>query len=282
MPDPVVPPVVPPAPAPLWHAGVDPTLVAHWQLKGYDMTDPVKVATAASKGHIEAEKFIGVPAAELLRMPKPTDEAGTKAFWQRLGVPADVKEYDFTGVKDAEGKPLVSDALADDLRGAFAKAYVPKEAAAQIAKAVVEHNAKITAAANVEMQAKIDTERGELQKNWGKNWDANLFIAKQAAQKLGFTAEAVDALQKIGGYKATMEALHKVGTAIGEDKFVWNNSGPVPGVLTVDQAKAKKAELMRDTAWTDRYMKGGAPEAREMLALNTIIVGDDTDDSRRR
>ena len=37
-------------------------------------------------------------------------------------------------------------------------------------------------------------------------------------------------------------------------------------------ASARKAELMSDRAWADRYIKGGAPEREEMAALNAKIA----------
>ena len=45
----------------------------------------------------EAEKLIGAPASQLLRLPADPskDMDGMKAVWQRLGAPSDAKEYDF-------------------------------------------------------------------------------------------------------------------------------------------------------------------------------------------
>jgi hypothetical protein len=37
---------------------------------------------------------------------------------------------------------------------------------------------------------------------------------------------------------------------------------------------ARKAELMADPGWVDRYLKGGPTEKREMTMLNTMIDGD--------
>ncbi len=42
--------------------------------------------------------------------------------------------------------------------------------------------------------------------------------------------------------------------------------------MTKDQAVARKADLMKDTAWTQRYLAGGVPEGREMEALTRLIV----------
>ena len=105
------------------------------------------------------------------------------------------------------------------------------------------------------------------------------FVAKQAAAKLGVTPEQVAALEQTVGYAKVMEMFRDIGTKIGEAKFV-SSTGPTGGIMTREQAVAKRAELMGDTNWAKRYLDGGAPEAREMNALLVLIAGDDTERSR--
>ena len=92
--DPVVTPTPTPTPDPAaggsWYSGkVDQETVGHWQNRGWDVSDPVKVSTAATKAWRDAEAAAqalhGVPAERLLRLPQPGDEAATRAFHQRPG-----------------------------------------------------------------------------------------------------------------------------------------------------------------------------------------------------
>ena len=48
----------------------------------------------------------------------------------------------------------------------------------------------------------------------------------------------------------------------------------VTGSMRPADAIARKAELMADAAWADRYLKGGQTEAREMTRINTMIDGE--------
>lgn len=268
---PIVPPIVPPAPA--WYEGkVDAETLGTWKNKGYDVTDPVKVATELTKWGINAEKLIGAPPDQIIRLPKAGDEAGTKAMWQKLGVPADAKDYDFTSVKNAAGEAM-PDKLADAIRATAAATYITKDAAARVATAVMKHNDDTAAEAAAVATAALQVERDALKKDWGVNEAANKFIAQQAALKLGLKPNVIEAIEKASGYKDTMNALLKLGQGLGELKVVQDPANPNPGVMSRDQAIAKRAELQRDPDWSKRYLAGGAPETREMIALNTIISG---------
>lgn len=259
-----------------WHQGIAPEITGLWQNKGYDINDPVKVATELTKAYTEAEKFIGAPAAKVLRIADPTDEAGFRAMWQRLGAPSDAKEYDLGAAfaPDKDGKP-VNEALGNTLRAAFAQVNVPKHMAAAIAGAIAKYNSDQTQESMAAQTAAIETERAELRKNWGQNFDANMLVAKNAAQRLGIKPEVAAALEKLDGvgYGAVMEMFRDLGSRLQEDKFITapNAGGGSGGIMSKDQATARKQELMRDDAWRDRYLNGGAAEIREMTSLNTIL-----------
>jgi hypothetical protein len=121
-----------------WHNGVDPDTLGWWQNKGYDITDPVKFAGGITKQYRELEKNIGVPPDRIIRLPeKPDDLAGWNGVYSRLGVPADAKDYDFTGIKRADNTD-VPPALADSLRAAMLAARVPKDRGPDVVKAVIK------------------------------------------------------------------------------------------------------------------------------------------------
>lgn len=274
----------PPPPPATWYEGktADAEIIGHIQTKGWDKKPVHEAALEAIKAHRDAEKYIGAPANQIIRLPTdPKDEAGWKGVWQRLGAPADAKDYDFTGIKTAAGTDIGED-VQGFVRAQAAALNMPKDNAKALAAALVKFtDDKITADA-AERTAQIDVQRAELKKNWGPNWDANLLTAKNAAAALGVSPETVAALEGMAGvgYAKVMEMFRTIGSKIGEDKFVTNPGGG-PGVMTREQAIAKKAELMNDSVWTERYLKGDNAAVREMTALNTLIVGDDTEPSRR-
>ncbi len=266
-----------PAPAPAaWHAGVEADVLGTWQNKGYDLSDPKNVAIQATKAYREAQKFVGVPETQLLRLPKDAaDEAGWKSVWTRLGAPSDPKEYDFAPVKHADGSAPAA-GLIDTLRTTAANLHLPKDRAAELAAAVVKHLDDARAEQEGARTAKLTEEKGVLAKSWGQNAAANKFIASQAAAALGVKPDDIAALEGVVGYARVMELFRQIGTKIGEDKFIsTDRPGGNNQPMTREGAQARRTELMRDTAWVTRYRSGDTQAMKEMMGLNILISGDD-------
>lgn len=258
-----------------WYDGkiTDSEVIGHIQNRGWHNKPLEEVAIAAIQSHREAEKHLGVPADRLIRLPANLgDQEAMKPVWQKLGAPADPKEYDFSTVKNAKGEDIAQP-LADVIRSTAAANNLPKTAAAALAAAVVKHQDGIEAEAAANKTAAVQKEKETLAKEWGPNATAHREIAKAGARKLGFTPEQVDALEGVVGYAGIMKALHQVGVISGEAKpyGLDNNNNNQPGLLTYDQAVARKAELMADQEWSKRYLAGGSAEGREMTALIQII-----------
>lgn len=254
-----------------WHAGIDAEILGHWQNKGWKVDDPKEIALNATRQAREAEKHFGVPADQLLKMPKadakPED---LKAFWGRLGA-ADAKDYDFSTVK-FNGEPL-QDALVSTMRDAMAQAYVPKDRAPAIVAAVVKYLENTDKAAADIATAKLVEEKAKLDKNWGVNKDFNHLKAMEGARRLGITPEAVKALEGQIGYAAVMEAMRKIGAGTSEDTFVERGTTGTGTPTTREGAQARLNELMADPAWGKRLTAGDAAATNEWRALLTQIDG---------
>lgn len=257
-----------------WYDGVDAETIGHWDNKGWKKDDAKEIALAATKQAREAEKHFGVPADQLLKMPKadakPED---IKAFWGKLGAPGDAKEYDFSTVKlNGAALPESIDAA---LRASLAQAFVPKDKATGIAAGVAKALESAKTSEDTLHAGKIAEEKALLEKNWGTGakFEANRIMAEEGARRLGIAPDAVKALEGTIGYAGVMEAMRKIGTATSEDTFIERGAtgGGIPH--TREGAVSRKAELMADTAWAGRYLKGGVAEAREMNALNQMIDG---------
>jgi len=271
----------PSPPAGAWHADVPAEILGKWQNKSYDLSDPKKVAIEATRAYMSAESLVGLPSDQLIRLPKTATEPGWDKVWQRLGAPADPKDYDFSGIKGKDGKELAT-AFVDTMRATAATLHLPKDAAAQIAKSVVEYNEKSQASELTEKQAKLTEQKAALQTEWGKNYDALLYRAKEAAGALGATKEQIDALQEVIGYDKVMNMFAKIATTIGEDKFVGGGPRENDGVMTKAQATEQLTALKKDKAWAARLLAGDIDAQRQSKALSTIIAGDDTEFSRQR
>lgn len=254
-----------------WTAGLDAELLGHAQNRGWHDKSADAVAREALKAHREAETLIGLPADRVLKLPKDaSDEAGWKAVYARLGTPADPKEYDFSAVKFKDGSELTP-AFVDHIRNVAATSHLSKEAAVEVAKGVVAYLDSSSEGETAEKTARLAEEKAKLATEWGANLDANKYVATQTALKLGVKPEEVASLENLIGYARTMELFRSIGQKIGEDSFI-TNGGPNPGVMTREQAIARKAELLRDEAWAKRYTAGDATANRELQALLAIIV----------
>lgn len=268
--DPIIP-----DPGKPWFDGkvTDAEVIGHIQTKGWDKKTADEVAIEAIIAHRAAEKLIGAPATEMVRIPKAdAAEADMKAFWQKLDAGAEAKDYDLSTIKRADGSAL-DEKLTSTIQAAAVANLVPKAKVLGFAAAIVKHLDGETAEKLAVDTAALAADKAKLDASWGVNKEVNLFVAKQAAAKLGIAPEAIAALEGQIGYAAVMEMMRTIGTKIGEDRFV-SNPGPGGGsntVMSKEQAVSRLAELKADKAYVGRYMAGGAAEKREMEALNLLI-----------
>lgn len=262
-----------------WWSGLDDETKGYVQNKGLS-TKPINEAfTAVSKFHREAERMIGAPAGELVRLPKEANSPDWSQVYKRLGALDKPEDYKFENVKHVGDKPI-SEAMVDTLRKAAHGAHLSPDAAAIVAKEIVTYQDRLDAARQADEAAALAKGQKDLKDNWGVNFETNKFVASGAFNTLtkalgiseGDSKAALENMAKNLGYDKVMDLFRIIGTKIGEDKFVLSpGGGSSAGVMTKESATAEKAELMRDEAWRTRYLKGGTEENRKMLALNTII-----------
>jgi hypothetical protein len=249
-----------------WHDGIDAEFVGHAQNKGWKLDDPKEAFVAAVKQAREAEKHFGVPVDRLVKMPaadaKPED---LRAFYERLGAPKEAKDYDFTAVKDTT--------IADALRSTAHAAGLSKDAAAAIAASVAKAIESKAATDTTLDAGKLAEQQAKLKANWGDKFDFNHLAAIEGARRAGISQEAVKALEGQIGYDGVMEHFRKIGMNTREDTFVERGASGTGDVTTREGAVARKAELMADKAWGQRWLNGGQLEAREMLRLEQLITG---------
>lgn len=256
---------------PFW-SGFDDETKGYVQAKGL-ATKPINEAfLQVSKFHREAEKMIGAPANELLRIPKDQTSPEWANVYKRLGALPTPDDYKFDALKHSGDKPL-NEGLVATLRKAAHAAHLSNDSATAFAKEIVTHLDGIETARVADETAKIQTEKKALKDNWGANEAANMVVARSAALALGVTPEVVAALEKTLGYSKVMELFRTIGTKIGEDRFVSPNGQGGSGVMTKEQALAEKTALKNDQAWVKRFLNGGIEERRKMEALDKIITG---------
>jgi len=272
-PSPAQVPAPAPAATPAWYSTRnDAEFTGYLQNRGLDKKDAAEAAYEAYKAHKAAEKFVGAPAEELVRLPKDPVSQDWNKVYERIGRPANEDGYDFNGVKFPDGTEVDAD-FAKFVKGAAFRANVTKEGANSLLRELVAHMSKADEAEAANGAAALENERRELAKNWGPNYEANKFIARQGAAKLGIPAEAIEHMEGFVGYQAVMEAFLKAGLAFGEDKFIANRAPGSTGVMTREQAMATMKERRNDSEWGKKLMAGDTTVTNEFNALTEMIAG---------
>jgi len=250
-----------------WFDALDADTKGYITNRGLDKGDPTAAFVNAASAHRAAEKLIGVPADQIIRLPKPEDSAAWNGVYDRLGRPKDAAGYDFSAVKETADENF--------LKWAGETAYklgLPKAAGETLVQEFVKQAAAGETAAAEALKATQQTELNELKKDWGVHFEVNKQLASQAALKVGVTQEALAALQAQIGYKSVMQLFHKLAVGMGEDKFV-RGGGQGSDILSVDQAKDRLTALKNDQAYVKAWLAGDTEKAKEMQALHKIIAG---------
>jgi len=262
-----------PAPGPWYGDKIDQVTVGFWQNKGIDPSDPVAVASKLTEFYRNSERFVGAPPEEMIRIPKPNAaESDIRAYWSRIGVPMEAKDYDLSGVKLSDGADL-DPAFVDMFRSAAHASRVPKDQATGLMTALIKHMEANDAAELAERTAQVKAEREALDKNWGTNKAYNQAIANRALEDLGKAAgltpeqtkKAWDALSEVGGVGASyaMEMLRTIGAKLGEAPFIagqgQNNNN---GVMSKSQALAEIESLKKDRAFYKQLVTDQSAEAK--------------------
>lgn len=257
-----------------WHTGIDADTVGFWNNKGFKVDDPKDLATMLTKSYRELERHIGAPPDQILRIPKKDASVeDIRAFRERLGMPKEAKDYDFTTIKGADGNPIAQP-LADSLRASAHRAGLSKEAAAEIAGAVQRQLDADRAQAKTLNEGKLAEETAKLKADWGNDFDFNRLKAMEGARRLGITPEAVELLEKQIGYSAVMNAMRKIGVGTSEDNFVERGGGSNGTPTTASGAVSRLNELKADPAWTTRLLAKDAATVREWQTLEAQAGGE--------
>jgi hypothetical protein len=254
-----------------WYDGkATPEQIGLWQNKQWSHTDPMQLALQVTQAYEQAEKFIGVPHDELVRLPKNPVAPEWQGVWDRLGVPKEPAGYDLSGVKFKDGRGL--DPAAElALRNAAHKAHVPASAMPDFTGEFVNYLESQEASEAAETTAKLQVERTALAQNWGSNMEVNKFIAAQGAKALGLDESVMKALESTAGYAKTMEALLRVGQLNKEDRYV--TPGGQTGIMSKEQATQRLSELKRDPVWSSKLLAGDQNAGREFSNLTLLMNG---------
>jgi hypothetical protein len=239
-----------------WYSGFDQETVGWLENKGISKLDQPAAMESLVKGFRGAEKYIGVPKEQLLRLPdfNKADKVELDAFYTKLGRPDDPKGYEITSDNPD---------FADFAATMFHEAGLTKAQTDKVVAKWDEYVTKTNGGMTEQAQLNSAAQKENLHKEWGAAYEKNLQIAKITANKLGIQESQIDGMESVLGFDGVMKLMVQLGQ--GEDSFV---SGDSPnGPMTPTQAQAKIKQLQEDKAWTMKYLKGNTDAREEMDRL---------------
>jgi hypothetical protein len=201
-----------------------------------------------AKQLVNAQKMIGVPPEQLLRLPgeKATPEE-LAAFHVKLGRPEKADAYD-----------MKEDGLPEDLIGrkevvawakdAFFKHGVPKKVGETLMAEYSQFMQGVLKKATDDHASKRTEIIQQLEKEFGGAFNQMHTLAFNAVKKFDKSGAFTKFLEdtKLGDNPEFVRIFAQVGKALGDDTIVDGGSGPVGLKLTPDQAKTKLKELESD------------------------------------
>ena len=219
-----------------------------------------------TEGYRNLEKLTGVPADQLLRLPKEGDAEGWSKVHERLGRPAKPEDYKLPTREGDSGE--YAKAMAQTMH----KLGIPLKAAQALAE---ESNKFLKSGMDGEQtvrKEKFATEAKALNREWGAAAEKNMQIVEGVVQKLGVSNEELVALRDSMGPARASKFLLSLGSKLGEDNFVaaGNGTGGFGGVLTPAAAQSRIKDLKSDVSWRTKYLAGDGAAKKELEGLLTM------------
>lgn len=263
-----------PAPEP-WFKGIEGADLGVIQTRNWDKLPAAEAAREAFKAMQEATAFAnrigGAPASEIVRFPSDPADPGWAEVHKRLGVPEDKAAYDFSALKFSDGSE-VADALTIPLRDAFHSARLTPLQAQAAASAFVKFIDESMKAETSEAAATASAEAEKLRLSWGDNEIVNRDLAMRGAARLGFSAEEVTEIGNGPDGAAKLERFRQAGQAMGEARFITGTNPRGNGIMSLEQAEARRTELLADRLFQQRVLARDPEATRELEQLDTMIV----------
>lgn len=268
-----------------WFSGLDAEHAGHVQARGWDKLDPAAAAQEATKGHVAATRMLGVPADQLLRLPKDAaDSDGWRGVWQRLGAPADPKDYAFEGLDLGDAGATTS--FMDALRQTAAAANMPKQMVSEIARGVQKWIADRGTSYDAEVAENAASADRAIKENWGREHEHFTYVSKlgrealasRLGERLGGQIDgAFNVLREQGFGELAAELGRVVGAGLSEDRSGGGSGGGSGGAtrMTKEMAQSRIEELKRDPAFGARAVMGDADALRELGRLHRLLAGEE-------
>lgn len=235
------------------------------------------VGTLASSFH-NAQKMLGVPADQLVRLPAPDDAAAWSGVWDRLGRPESADKYALSDPKE----PPAGFTVNPEKKAGFAKfahenGLNQKQADAAYqyfnTERIGRYNETMAAIAGGIAQVETHLKSAD---GWGAAYDQKSGFVNTLVEHLetqfklgGQLREAIDATGGDTGI-ALRQALAEVGALMQEHNLI-GKGGAAEGALTPAEASQQINALFADSEFVKQLNDKSAPGHADALAKITRL-----------
>lgn len=258
-----------------WYDGADQDTVGFIQNKKWD--NPLKVIN----DYRNLEKFHGVPADQIVKLPKGTDDpTAWDAVYNKLGRPESADKYGRDGLKIPEGMNL-DDAELNSFDALLHKAGLTKAQRDQTINGYIESKAKEVSGLDEQAVQERTLQESALKKEWGSKYDERVELARRAFR--AFLPEGVDketvslAFEKTLGVGIAAKLFANIADKMAEDTFHEGNGGNdrrfgYSKEQAVHDKNSLMSELKADQTRLGNYNRGIGPDYDKMARLNKMIA----------
>lgn len=229
-------------------------------LQSFDSVDKL------AKSYVHAVRKLGVPADELVRMPKEMSAEQQAEIYERLGRPNSADEY----VLDSQ----------TELTPAYKQlAHEIGLNQQQAAKLHDWYNENIGSQQELQTQAReqqsVEWLRA-LQQEWKGDFQHNADMAQRAFKQFA-DSDAVEAINEsgLGNHPAILKMFHQIGRLLAEDGSLRSGEASDFGMMSASTAQNEINTLMNNgdfmEAYLDQYHPRHAESVRKMKSLYEFL-----------
>lgn len=211
-----------------------------------------------------AEQKLGVPADQLLRLPKEGDAEGFRATMTKLGLPETPDGY---GLQAPDGQP--GDFL-KTATGWFHELGIPKGQAVGLAGKWNEYIAAQTQTAEAAFSTQAEKDILALKTEYGEDYDKNVELARRVRRSSGLSDDEAIAIERTLGLARSMKVFAELGKSLGEHRFVGGETGSTTFGMSPEAARARITDLKKDATFVNALMAGDADKKAEWTRLHKV------------
>lgn len=250
----------------------------NWQTVGLDPEANTLVAERqwkhpndVIKSYRNLEKLTGVPADQIIKLPKGDDPKAWNEVYTRLGRPEKATDYKLPVPEGQDG------AFAKTAAEWFHEAGVTQAGATRLASKWNEFQAAQQQRQTEQMTARDTEQVNALKSEWGANYDRLASQVDKAAETFGMNPEQLAALKQVMGPKDAMQFLQKIGSKLGVEDGQFHDGASNQGFnnMSPEQAQAEIQRLQKDKLFAQEFNSKDPrvkSEARQKMARLSVIA----------